>query len=370
MDTSRLGLAFVLVASVRPSDAVAIFPVFLVLLKETSFLSSGCESVGGCSCPGGVQGPTFPCILESFSCFTNNFEIRKLLFYLSRTIQSRGMATEKELANKIASTKNIQKITSSMKMVSAAKLKGDENRLLSAKPFNAWTTELCGAPVEIEDATFDELPQKTLIVPMTSDKGLCGGVNSFITRGVKNCVKKIHDSGKECDIVVIGDKGRGQLRLLGDKITRSATEVESPGSFNLAAALSAELVAAGAADYDAVLIMYNTFINAASYNQMYKVIKPFSGEGEEEPMMEYEFEPDTKSEVMVDLYEYLLTSQLYHSFMDGAASEQSSRLAAMENATKNAGEMIDSLTLQYNRARQARITTELVEIISGAAALD
>ena len=85
---------------------------------------------------------------------------------------------------------------------------------------------------------------------------------------------------------------------------------------------------------------------------------------------EYEFEPDTKSEVMVDLYEYLLTSQLYHSFMDGAASEQSSRMAAMENATKNAGEMIDSLTLQYNRARQARITTELVEIISGAAALD
>ena len=87
-------------------------------------------------------------------------------------------------------------------------------------------------------------------------------------------------------------------------------------------------------------------------------------------MMAYEFEPDTKAEIMVDLYEYLLTSQLFHSFMDGATSEQSSRMAAMENATKNAGEMIESLSLQYNRARQARITTELIEIISGASALE
>jgi len=87
-------------------------------------------------------------------------------------------------------------------------------------------------------------------------------------------------------------------------------------------------------------------------------------------MMEYEFEPDTKSEILVDLYEYALTSQIFHSFMDGAAAEQSARMAAMEGATKNAGEMIESLTLQYNRARQARITTELIEIISGAAALE
>ena len=87
-------------------------------------------------------------------------------------------------------------------------------------------------------------------------------------------------------------------------------------------------------------------------------------------MMEYEFEPDVKSEVMDDLYEYALTSQIYHSFMDGAAAEQASRMAAMENASKNAGEMIDSLTLKYNRARQARITTELIEIISGASALE
>jgi len=258
-----------------------------------------------------------------------------------------------------------------MKMVSAAKLKGDENRLATAVPFNSWTTELCGEPKEMEDATYDELPQKCLLVPITSDKGLCGGVNSFITRGVRDCVRKMEGQGKECDVVVVGDKGRGQLkRMFGEKIKRSATDVVAPGTFNLAAALSAELVAADVADYDAVVIIYNSYVNPAVYKQKYKVIQPFNGEGENEPMMAYEFEPDIKSEIMVDLYEYLLTSQIFHSFMDGAAAEQSSRMAAMENASKNAGEMIHSLTLRYNRARQARITTELIEIISGASAID
>ena len=118
------------------------------------------------------------------------------------------------------------------------------------------------------------------------------------------------------------------------------------------------------------MIVYNSYVNAAVYKQYYKLIKPFAGEREDEPLVEYKFEPDGKSEILDDLYEYMLTSQLYYCFMDGAAAEQSSRMTAMENATKNAGEMINSLTLQYNRARQARITTELIEIISGASALE
>lgn len=258
-----------------------------------------------------------------------------------------------------------------MKMVSAAKLKGDENRLSVAKPFNSWTTPLCGEPYDVDEATYEELPQRSLLVPITSDKGLCGGINSYITRGIKSCISKLSDQGKEANIVVIGDKGRAQLnRFVADKIQRTATEVVSPGTYALAAALSAELMAANAKDYDAVVIVYNSYVNPAVYKQKFKIVKPFTGEGENEPMMEYEFEPDTKSEILDDLYEYMLTSQIFHSFMDSAASEQSSRMAAMENASKNAGEMIDSLTLQYNRARQARITTELIEIISGASALD
>jgi len=259
-------------------------------------------------------------------------------------------------------------------MVSAAKLKGDETRLKYAKPFNEWTNALCGEPVSLEEldlVDYADLPQKTLIVPLSSDKGLCGGINTFVSRCTKDAVTKIAAQGKECDIVVIGDKGRAQLsRAIPEKITRTVTEVVAPGNFNLAAAISSEIAAAGAADYDAVMIIYNSFVNAAVYKQYYKLIMPMRGEGESEPMVEYEFEPDGKSEILEDLYEYMLTSQIYYAFMDGAAAEQSSRMTAMENATKNAGEMIDELTLKYNRARQARITTELIEIISGASALE
>jgi F-type H+-transporting ATPase subunit gamma len=258
-----------------------------------------------------------------------------------------------------------------MKMVSAAKLKGDEGRLAAAEPFNSWTTPLCGAPVEIDGPTYEDLPQKCLVVPLTSEKGLCGGINSFITRATKDCIKKLQEQGKEADIVVIGDKGRGQLRrVLSDKIVRSATDVVAPANFQLASALAAELIAAGAADYDGIVLIYNSFVNAAVYKQKYKVIAPFKIATEDGGSMPtYDFDSD-KPESMNDLFEYMIASQLFHSFMDGAASEQSSRMTAMENASKNAGEMIDALTLQYNRARQARITTELIEIISGASALE
>ena len=142
----------------------------------------------------------------------------------------------------IVSTKNIAKITASMKMVSAAKLKGDETRLALAVPFNAWTTELCGEPKEMEDATFEELPNKCLLVPFTSDKGLCGGINSFITRGTRKVVKILEAEGKECEVVVFGDKGRAQLRrAIENKIIRSDTDIVSPGTFALASALAQEL---------------------------------------------------------------------------------------------------------------------------------
>lgn len=289
----------------------------------------------------------------------------------SRAVIARGMATEKQIWNQIQSTKNIQKITSSMKMVSAAKLKGDETRRGTAIAFNTWAEELNGPPKDCEDATYEDLPQKCLLVPISSDKGLCGGINSFITRTIRSCVKSLAEQGKEADIAIVGDKGRGQLnRILADNITLSMTELDSPGNFALAGSIASDLIAAGASDYDAVVIVYNEFKNAATYVQKYKVIKPFKGEGEDEPLLAYEFEPDTKSEVLTDLQEYLLTSQIYHSLMDGACAEQGSRMTAMENASSNAGELIDSLTLKYNRARQSRITTELIEIISGAAALE
>merc|ERR1719253_879788 len=139
------------------------------------------------------------------------------------TQQIRGMATEKQIFMQINSTKNIKKITSSMKMVSAAKLKGDETRLAAAIPFNQWSYKIYSEPTFLEDATFEELPEKCLIVPFTSDKGLCGGINSFISRGTRDMIKKMDAQGKTADIMVIGEKGRSQMRRnLGDSITRNA----------------------------------------------------------------------------------------------------------------------------------------------------
>ena len=276
-----------------------------------------------------------------------------------------------EVLTQMNATKNIKKITSSMKMVSAAKLKGDETRLAAAIPFNQWSYKIYSEPSFLVDATFEELPEKCLIVPFTSDKGLCGGINSFISRGVRDMIKKMGEQGKTADVMVIGEKGRSQMRRnLGDQITRSATDVVSPGTYALASALSTELIAAGVEDYDAVVMVYNSFKNAAVYEQKYKIITPLqAGEDGAEILPEYDFDSD-KAESMTDLYEFILSTQLYHCFMDGAAAEQSARMTAMENASNNANEMIDTLTLQYNRARQARITTELIEIISGASAIE
>lgn len=275
--------------------------------------------------------------------------------------------------NQIVSTRNLSKITSSMKMVSAAKLKGDENRLAAAIPFNKWAFKLNNEPMlmDPQTTTYEELPSKVLLVPFTSDKGLCGGVNTFITRNVKDCVRKLKAQGKDCDIVIIGDKGRAQLRRdYRESIVRAATDLVPPGNFYMASALTSEIMAAGATSYDAVVLMYNSFKNKATYVQRYKTITPFVTQVEtEESMAAYEFDSD-KAESMQDLYEYMLASQVFHSLMDAAASEQSSRMTAMENASQNAKEMVAKLTLQYNRARQSRITTELIEIISGASALD
>mmetsp|Transcript_2170 Transcript_2170/g.3125 ORF Transcript_2170/g.3125 Transcript_2170/m.3125 type:complete len:307 (-) Transcript_2170:183-1103(-) len=288
-------------------------------------------------------------------------------------IVQRGMATEKQIFNQMVSTKNIQKITSSMKMVSAAKLKGDETRMKLAEPFNVWSSALRADPVECEDATYEDVPgNKCLVVPFTSESGLCGGVNSFISKNTKKCIASLSEQGKDVNVVIVGEKGRSALRRpLGDKIVGSATGVVYPGNFALCSSLSQDVMAEfNSGEYDSIVFLYNHYVNPAVYKQMYQVVsKPQAENGEGEIMPEYDCDGD-KDEVVENMFEYMIASQMFYCYMDAGAAEQSSRMAAMENATKNAGEMIDSLTLQYNRARQARITTELIEIISGASAIE
>lgn len=285
-------------------------------------------------------------------------------------VAQRGFATEKQILMRINSTNNLKKITSSMKMVASAKMQADLKRLDAVRPFNAFATTLCGDPVPCEGLDTSEWPSKNLIVAVSSDKGLCGGINSFISRNLRTIKADLEGSGKSMDLVVWGEKGRSQLRrVAGDSIVSAATDAEYPATFATVGCVASE-VASLAPDYDGVHIIFNKFESAIAYTTSMQSLISLSGEGDAEPMMTYEFEPDTKSEVLQDLSEFMIASQLYYSVLDGAAAEQSARAAAMENASKNAGELVESLTLQYNKARQTRITTELIEIISGASALE
>jgi len=276
------------------------------------------------------------------------------------------MATEKQLKMRITGTKNIAKITKSMKMVSAAKLRGDQQRLIAADPFAAWAAEITGKHSDLENRDVSEFPQKNLIIALTTDKGLCGGVNSILCRMTRQLAHRLTANGKDCQLFVLGEKGRGQLRRqLGDKIIASATERVAPYTFELASSLASDALAA---DYDSIHIVYNEFVSAIAYTPSIKSITPLLDPAST-ALYQYEVEPEKDVDTLQNFFEYTFATQLYHSLLENATSEQSSRMNAMENASKNAGEMIDKLTLQYNRARQARITTELIEIISGASAL-
>jgi F-type H+-transporting ATPase subunit gamma len=278
----------------------------------------------------------------------------------------RGMATEKQLKMRITGTKNIAKITKSMKMVSAAKLRGDQQRLAAADPFSAWAARITGKERPLENVDVSDFPQRNLIVAMSTDKGLCGGVNSILTRMTRQMIARLDAAGKNSELFVLGEKGRAQLRrTYGDRIVASATDRVMPYTFDLACALTQDTLAN---DFDAVHLVYNEFKSAIAYEPSIKTVTPLLDPAAPS-LSAYEVEPDNDLDTLRNFFEYSMAVQVYHSLMENATSEQSSRMNAMENASKNAGEMINKLTLQYNRARQARITTELVEIISGASAL-
>jgi len=279
-------------------------------------------------------------------------------------VQKSGFATEKQLKGRIVATTNISKITKSMKMVSAAKFRGDQTRLTAANNFAAWAGKITGEPQPLEDHDSTKFPEKNLFIVMSTDKGLCGGVNSILTRMTKALFNKM--SNKTPPLYVFGDKGKMQLRrIYSENMIAAATEREMPYSFDLALALTKDLIGE---KVDAIHIIYNKFKSAIVYIPSIKTIKPLT-DPTNAFLYPYDVDPSNDPETLQNFYEFTLATQVYHSLMDNACSEQSSRMTAMENASKNAGEMIGKLTLKYNRARQSRITTELIEIISGASAL-
>jgi len=299
------------------------------------------------------------------------------------------MPSLKELRGRIGSVKQTQKITSAMKLVAASKLKRAQEQAEASRPFAlkmsamlanlaAGVRDLPGAPPLLAGSGKEETH---LIVVATSDRGLCGGFNSSIVRAVRRRIAELLDAGKAVKIICIGRKGRDMLRREhGKLIIEFVDGVAGKRRMEYAdAALVAQkildLYAAG--EFDVCSIIFNRFKSAVTQIVTLQQIVPVEPPAVAEdaaaaaPAADggaiYEFEPD-EEQILSELLPRNLAVQIFGALVENAASEQGARMAAMDNATRNAGEMIRKLTLRYNRQRQAQITKELIEIISGAEA--
>lgn len=281
------------------------------------------------------------------------------------TVQSRNMATEQQLKSRLRSVANIGKITKAMKMVAASKLRRVERLLKGARTFQ---TPMNAIWSEAEKS--DEVrPQKELIVALSSDRGLCGGVNSAITKAVRARIQGNDKENRTSALILLGEKSKAALdRLYGDRIRFAISDVgkSRPVNFNEVSLITEYILSE---QYDAISFVFNKFKSAIAYDTSFVRTLALQPAAEDKDWDNYNFEGD-KRDVLQNLYEFRIAVRLYHMFVEAATSEQSARMAAMDNSSKNAGEMLFSLRLLYNRRRQAKITTELIEIISGASAAD
>jgi F-type H+-transporting ATPase subunit gamma len=290
------------------------------------------------------------------------------------------MPSLKDLKVRIASVKSTQKITSAMKMVAAAKLRRAQQAAEAARPYAERMERMLGS-LASSMAGREGAPallagngreQVHLIVVMTSDRGLCGGFNSSIVRAARRKVRELRDEGKQVKLFCVGRKGRDQLkRDLGDIIVGHLEDVGRPKlAFPAAADIGSRLVQMfGQGEFDVAWLVYNKFKSAMTQFVTFQQLIPFAvpaGQGQSDAF--YEYEPD-ETEILEALLPRNLGVQVFRALLENSASEQGARMTAMDNATRNAGEMINKLTIFYNRSRQAYITKELIEIISGAEAV-
>uniref|UniRef100_A0A1W7RAX5 F-ATPase gamma subunit n=1 Tax=Hadrurus spadix TaxID=141984 RepID=A0A1W7RAX5_9SCOR len=275
-------------------------------------------------------------------------------------LQVRGMATLKDIRLRLKSVKNIQKITQSMKMVSAAKYARAERDLKPARPYGQETQTF----YECTELAKDEKKPCTLVVAMTSDRGLCGGIHTNVAKKVKSMLT---GEGQNIKVICIGDKSRALLqRQYGKNILMVFNEYgKKPPSFADAVKVANAILESGH-EFNKGLVIYNRFKTVVSYITTEAPIFSLDAISSAEKLNVYD---SLDAEVIHSYQEFSLASIIYYAMKENACSEQSSRMTAMDGATKNAGEMIEKLTLTFNRTRQAVITRELIEIISGAAAL-
>ena len=290
------------------------------------------------------------------------------------------MANLKVLKNRIASVKSTRKITKAMQMVAAAKLRRAQEAAEMSRPyterFNAVMAGLAstaggeGAPKLLSGTGSDNVQ---LLVVMTSERGLCGGFNGNIAKKAKAHAADLLAAGKTVKIITVGKKGRDAMkRDFGDYFIAHVdlSEVKRIGYDNAQDIARDILGRFDAAEFDVATIFYAKFVNVVTQIPTAQQIIPFEApEGAEaDDGTLYDYEPSEEA-ILADLLPRAVATQIFAALLENGASEQGARMSAMDNATRNAGEMIDKLTIQYNRSRQAVITNELIEIISGAEAL-
>lgn len=291
------------------------------------------------------------------------------------------MPSLKDLKNRIESVKNTRKITKAMQMVAAAKLRRAQEAAEAGRPyaerFNAVLGSLAAsvggsdsAPMLLRGTGSDKTH---LLVVMTAERGLCGGFNSNIAKLAKQHAAELVAAGKTVKIITVGKKGRDSMkRDLGDHYIEHVdlSEVKRIGYSNAQDIAKGVLSRFEAGEFDVATIFYARFINVVSQVPTAQQIIPASFEATEGDAAAtlYDYEPDEEA-ILADLLPRGVATQIFSALLENGASEQGARMSAMDNATRNAGDMIDKLTIEYNRSRQAVITNELIEIISGAEAL-
>jgi len=296
------------------------------------------------------------------------------------------MASLKALRARINSVKSTRKITSAMKMVAASKLKRAQSQAEAARPYaermqrmlGALAKSAAGSPTAPQMLVGTGRDQVQLLIVVTADRGLAGGFNTNVGRAARSAIQRLEAAGKTVKVITVGRKGRDYLkrefasRLVGEYSFAGKKRVEFGDVAEIGERIAA-MLAAG--EFDVATIVYNRFISVISQVPTEQQIVPLQVDtlAQAEPVAAgpqpvYEFEPDEEA-ILAALLPRNMAIQLFGSLIESAAGEQGARMSAMDNATRNAGDMINRLTLNYNRTRQANITRELIEIISGAEAV-
>ncbi len=290
------------------------------------------------------------------------------------------MANSKEIKTQIASISNTQKITSAMEKVAVSKMKKTQEKMLKGRPYRdrmlAVISHLANGQPEYKPTYMEERdPKKIAIIVVSSDKGLCGGLNANLLREVTSFAASESASGKEVSYSLIGTKAQSFFRSFGGNVI-SATEKlgDEPSIEQLVGSMKILLDSFAEGNIDKVYLASNKFVNTMTQQPEVSQLLPLSkleeeGEKQDGPRWDYIYEPDDSRLLMDGLLERYIESLLYQAVIENISCEQAAKMVAMKSATDNAGELIEELQLVYNNARQAAITQEISEIVAGAEAL-